>query len=173
MAAIVVGIRVRLCPALIATPRRMVRPHVGAIADAKQQRAVRPVGVFMDFADRVYDECARNDVDRLGGRAHRAAALETEIDFGGVGMAMIRADLAGLPARDRYVAFADAAENLFDVKLGVPFLLPRQTEDMHESAPPSSRLFVPNPSTRPRKHPASVGLDDRHFTIDTKARRGR
>src|SRR5258708_20346957 len=89
VAAIVVGIRVRLFPARIVSPFRMVRGHVGAIADAKQQGAVRPVGVFMHLTGRMHHECARNDVDRLGRRTHLAAALETEIDFRTLWMAMI------------------------------------------------------------------------------------
>src|SRR5260370_27535485 len=121
----------------------MMRPHVGAIADAKQQGAVRPVGIFMHLTGRMHDEHARHDVDCLGWRTHLAAALEAEIDFGGVGVAMIGADLAGFPARHRHVAGADAVEDLLDMALRVPFLLPRQTESAHESAPvASSRRLV-------------------------------
>ena len=115
----------------------MVRRHIGAVADAKQQRAVRSVGVFMHLTGRTHHECTRHNVDRLRRRTHLAAAFETEIDFRGVGMAMIGADLAGFPTGHRHITSTDAAENLFDMMRGVPFLLLRQIENVHERAPVS------------------------------------
>src|SRR5215471_10465957 len=137
MPAVIRSIRFRLRPGRIVSPFRVVRPHVGAIADPKQHGTVWPIGVFMHLTGRMHDECARHDVDCLERRAHFAPALETEIDFRGVGMAMIGADLPGFPAGHRHIASADALENLFDMMVGVPFLLPRQIENMHDGAPVS------------------------------------
>ena len=71
-------------------------------------------------------------------RAHRAAAGEAEVDFGRLGMAVVGADLAGLPARDGYVAVGNLAENLLDVVPGVPLLLAFQAEDMHGDGAPAN-----------------------------------
>src|SRR5262245_18022026 len=92
----------------------------------------------------MHHERARHDVDRLPGRAHLAAALEAEIDLGGVGMAVIGADLARLPAGDGDVALADLAENLLDVVLGIPGLLRKQTEGLH-SVTSHSRHLIEQP----------------------------
>jgi hypothetical protein len=46
--------------------------------------------------------------------------------------------LAWLPAGHCHVASTDALEHLFDMTLVVPFLLLRQIENMHDSAPVSS-----------------------------------
>src|SRR6185312_4041663 len=99
----------------------------------EEQRTLRPVDVFMEFAGRMNHEPARHDVDRFGWRAHLAATLEAEIDLGRPRMTMIGADLAGLPARDRDVALANLAEDLLDVAFGIPLLLREQIEDMHRA----------------------------------------
>src|ERR1700674_5076746 len=109
----------------------MAARHVHAVADAEQQHALRPVDVFVQLARRMHHERARHDVDRLLRRAHLAAALEAEINLGRVGMTVIGADLAGLPACHRDVALADLAEDLLHVMLGIPLLLLGQVEDMH------------------------------------------
>ena len=77
----------------------------------------------MHFAGRMNDEGARRDRDGCGGRAHRAAAGKAEVDFGGLRMAMVWADLSRLPARHGDVAVGDLAQDLLDMVLGVPLLL--------------------------------------------------
>src|SRR6516162_3561199 len=85
-----------LRPAGPAAPLPMPRAHVGPVADAEKQGAVRSVGVFVHLARRMHDKCAGLDLDRLPRRTHHAAALEAEIDFGRAGVTVIGADLAGL-----------------------------------------------------------------------------
>src|SRR5215472_13111663 len=152
MAAVILGICVRLLPARIVSPFCMVGRHVGAVADTKQQGAVRSVGIFMHLTGRMHHECTRHNVDRPRRRTHLAAAFETEIDFRGVGMAMIGADLAGFPAGHRHIPSTDAAENLFDMMRGIPFLLLRKIENVYAYAPVTlSHSFVTKRTTRPRK----------------------
>src|ERR1700758_2017335 len=78
-----------LRPPLPAAPGKMPGAHVGPVADAKEQRALRPVGIFVHLAGRMHDKGAGLDVDGLARRAHDAAALKAEIDFGGVRVTMI------------------------------------------------------------------------------------
>src|SRR5258708_30612174 len=99
---------------------------------------MRLVVVFVHLAGGMHDEHARHSVDCTGRRAHLAAALEAEVDFGCVGVTMIGADLARFPARHRHVACAGAVEDLLDMALRVPFLLPRQIKNTHETAPVAS-----------------------------------
>src|SRR5207244_2223876 len=85
-------------------------------------------------------ERARHHVDRLAGQAHLAATGETEIDFGRERMAVVGADLAGLPARHGVVAGLAAAdvelgENFLDVLLGVPLLFLVDIEGVHALLP--------------------------------------
>src|SRR5262249_20225617 len=114
--------------------RKMGR-HVAAVADAKQECAVRPVNIFVHLTRRMHDECARRDVDRFARCAYFAAPFKTEIDFRSVGVAMIWADLARFPAGYCDVAATHAAQNLFDMALWIPFLFPRQAENVHASPP--------------------------------------
>ena len=51
-------------------------------------------------------------------------------------MAVIRADLAGLPARYGNVAILNLAQDLLDMTLGVPLLLTFEAEGMHGGALP-------------------------------------
>src|SRR4249920_392895 len=74
--------------------------------------------------------------DGLLRRSHCAAAGEAEVDFGRLGVAVVGADLPGLPAGDGHVAVGDLAENFLDVMPGVPLLLAFQTEDMHGDGAP-------------------------------------
>src|SRR5262249_49227823 len=60
-----------------------------------------------------------------------------EIDFRRVRMAVVRADLARLPAGDGHVAAGDLAEDFLHVALGIPLLLALETEDVHRSSPPT------------------------------------
>ena len=45
-----------LRPARAAAPFEMPRAHVGPVADAKQERAMAPVGVFVHLAGRMHDK---------------------------------------------------------------------------------------------------------------------
>src|SRR5262249_43924563 len=94
----IVGIARRLLPAPPAAPRHVVCAHVPTVAYAKQQRALRPVDVFVHFAGGMDHKGTRGHVDDALWRAHLAAALVAEIDLRRFWMAMIRADLPGLPA---------------------------------------------------------------------------
>src|SRR5258708_4978859 len=85
----------------------------------------------MDLARRGPGERARRPLDGFFPRAHLAAAGEAEIDFCRVRMAVVRTDLAGLPAGHGVVAVLDLAENLLDVLLGIPLLLFCQAERFH------------------------------------------
>ena len=114
----------------------MAGQHVGAVTHPEQERALRPVDVFVHLAGRMDAERARHHVDGLAGQPHLAAAGEAEVDFGRIGMAMVRADLPGLPARDGVVAGLAAAdvelgEDLLDVLLGIPLLLFLDIECVH------------------------------------------
>ena len=53
-------------------------------------------------------------------------------------MAVVGADLTGLPAGDSHVAIGNLAKNLLDVVLGVPLLLAFQTENMHGAGAPAN-----------------------------------
>src|SRR6185437_9461217 len=99
-----------------------MRTHVGAVTHAEKQRACRPVLIFMYFAGWMHDKATRCHGDALRGGPHRPAAGKTEIDFGRMRVAMIGADLAGLPAGNGNVAIGDFPEDLFDVVLRVPLL---------------------------------------------------
>src|SRR5258707_4148320 len=76
---------------------RVARPflgapaHVIAVAHAEQQGALGAGDPFVQFAGRMHDKGARLDGHGFGGRAHRAAAPETEINFGRVRVAVIPA----------------------------------------------------------------------------------
>jgi hypothetical protein len=50
-------------------------------------------------------------------------------------MAVVGADLPGLPAGDGDVATADLYENLLDMLFGIPLLLPLQAEHVHATSP--------------------------------------
>src|SRR6516164_8428172 len=90
----------------------------------------------MDLAGRMDDKAAGLDRDGLLWRAHGAAALEAEIDFGRVRVAMIGADLARFPAGDRDVAVLDLAEDFLDMSLRIPFGLVPQAENKHSRRSP-------------------------------------
>ena len=94
---------------------------------------MRPVGIFVHLTGRMDDEGAGHDRNVLRRRAHRAAAFETEIDLGGVRMAMIGADLTRLPAGDGHIAGFDPAENFFDMFLRIEFGLIHHTKNLHGS----------------------------------------
>src|SRR5713101_9892264 len=119
------------------TPVGVARPflgapgHVMAIAHAEQKGTLGPGNPFVQFAGWVHDKRARNHRHGLVRRLHRAAALEAEIDLGGVRMAVIGADLARLPARDRDIALADPPEHPLDMLLRVEFLFVLQIETVH------------------------------------------
>src|SRR5262249_21363790 len=98
MTPIVFGVLGRLLPTLVSAPIAMMRAHVASVSHAKQQGARRAVFVFMDFTGRMDDEGTRSHRNGLGRRAHFARAGKAKVDFGGVWMAVIGADLAGLPA---------------------------------------------------------------------------
>jgi hypothetical protein len=67
--------------------------------------------------------------------------LRSRNNFGRVRMAMIGADLAGLPAGDGDVAVFDAAEDFLDMFLGVEFDFIGQAENPHGSLlGPAQRL---------------------------------
>src|SRR3990172_9549103 len=104
---IIFGVLGALLEIRMAAPFDMPRQHVGAIAHPEQQRPLRTVDVFVHLARRVNDERTWRYVDSLGHRAHLAAAAEAEINFGAMRVAMIGADLAGLPAGDGVVAVFD------------------------------------------------------------------
>jgi len=65
---------------------------------------------------------------------HRATALETEIYFGRVGMRVVGAALARLPAGDGHIALPHLAEDFLDVFLGVENLLHPKVEYQHRAA---------------------------------------
>src|SRR4051812_13935359 len=131
MRAEIFGIPWFLRPLRVAAPLEMAARHVPAVAHSEEQRALRSVDVFVEFAGRMNHESARHDVDRLLWRAHLPATLETEVNLGRVRMTMIGADLPRLPACDRDVALADLAEHLLHVTFGIPLLLREQIENLH------------------------------------------
>src|SRR3954469_1293499 len=95
----------------IARPLLGAAAHLAAIAHPEQQGALGAGDPFVQFAGRMHDKGARLDCDGFLGRAHGAAALEAEIDLGGVRVTVIRAGLTWLPAGDRHVALGDPAEH--------------------------------------------------------------
>src|ERR1700733_8355392 len=90
----------------------------------------------------MHHEGAGRDGDGFLRRAHGAAAFEAEIDLGGVRVAVIRADLAGLPAGHRDVAVLDGAEDFFHVLFRIELGLDRDAEDMHGRSPWVTRRLL-------------------------------
>src|SRR5690348_940667 len=145
-------------PVGIGRPVLRARGEVLAVAHAEQDRAHRAVDVFMQLARGMHDERARRDVDMPLRRAHHAAAFDAEIDFGRIRMQMVGTDLAGLPAGDRHVAFADPAEYLLDMLRRIPHLLLAQIEYLHASLPAwSVPLFRPARRTAAARRPGPPG----------------
>src|SRR3954471_13668120 len=70
MRAEIFGVPRLLRPLRVAAPLEMTARHVPAVAHPEEQRALRSVDVFMEFAGRMNHEPARHDVDRLLRRAH-------------------------------------------------------------------------------------------------------
>src|SRR5258708_1804108 len=136
-------------------PSMMMRAHVAAVAHAEQQRGLRAIGIFMQLSGGMDDECAGENFDRLGGRAHRAAAGKAKIDFHRLGMTVIGTDLPGLPAGDGHVAVADPAQYFLDVLPRIPFPLAPKADYQHREA--SLRLYeasaVPTRRSRHSPHP--------------------
>jgi hypothetical protein len=77
------------------------------------------------------NEGALYNGDRLLRRAHGAAPGKAEVDFGGVRVAVIGADLPRLPAGDSDIAIGDLAQDFFHVALGIPLLLAFEAENVH------------------------------------------
>src|SRR5271156_6656718 len=123
----------------MSTPCEEAGSHVGAIAYPEQQGPLRPVGVLMELARRMHHEGAGRHLDLALGRAHPSTAGKAEIDLSRRGVAMVGADLAGLPASDGDVAAGDLPENLLDMLCGIELLLPLQAEHLHV------RLFTAAP----------------------------
>src|SRR5262249_46787690 len=117
--------------------------HVVTVAHAEQQRALGAIDVFVQLAARVHHERAGYDVDGPLGRAHLAAAANAIINLRRMGVAMIRADLARLPARDRDVALGDLAEDFLDMPLWIPLLFLVQIEHVHREAPTMAAGAMP------------------------------
>jgi hypothetical protein len=66
----------------------------------------------VQLAGRVDDKGSGRQLDRLCRGSHRAAALEAEVDLGGVGVTMIRAGLTRFPTGDRDIALAGLPRTL-------------------------------------------------------------
>src|SRR5262249_44555562 len=120
MLAEILGVARRLLPLAVAAPLEVPARHVGPIAHAKEQRALRSIDVFVQLARPMPHDRAGHTVEGAARGAHLAAALEAKIDLGRVGMTVIGADRARLPPRPRDAPPADLAENLLDVMLGIP-----------------------------------------------------
>src|SRR5262249_40404743 len=104
---IIVFIGWRLLPVLVAAPIPVMRAHVVAVAYAEWHRARWSVLVFMHFTWWVNHESARRNRDRFSRRPNRATPGKAEINFSGVRMAVIGADLAWFPASYCDVALGD------------------------------------------------------------------
>jgi len=109
----------------------MMRPHIGAVAHAEQERARRTILEFMHLAGRMYNEAAGRHRHGLLRGAHGPAAGEAKIDFGRLGVAVIRAYLARLPAGDRDVALGNLAQDFFNVVTRIPLLFALEVVYMH------------------------------------------
>ena len=131
MTPIILGIFRRLLPVFVAAPFVMVRAHVGSVTYTEKQRARRPILVFVHLAGRVNDKGAGRNRDTFRRCSHGASAGKAEVDFGGMRMTMIGADLAGLPASQGEVTLGYFAEDLFNMVLGIPLLFALEAEDMH------------------------------------------
>src|SRR5262249_59925693 len=114
--------------------------HPPAVAYAEQQGTLRAIDVFVHLATGVDDKRPGFDRNRLARGPHRSATLEAEIDLGRVGVAVIGACLARLPAGDRNIPFARRAEYLLHMLLGIERLLGFEVESVH------LRLRGPRPS---------------------------
>src|ERR1051325_11701662 len=88
----------------------------------------------MQFAGWMHDKRPGYNGHGFIGRSHCAAALETEIDFRRVRMAMVGAGLTRLPASHRHIALGNPAEDALDMLLGVELLFAFQIEGMHGSS---------------------------------------
>src|SRR6201992_1068525 len=76
-------------------------------------------------------EGAGNDIDGQIGHPHFAAALETKIDLGRIGMRVVRTDLARFPTGDGDVSFAEFPENVFNVLFRIELLFRLEVECPH------------------------------------------
>src|SRR5580704_7419567 len=139
---VIIGVLGALRPAGMAAPRDVARDHVGTITHAEQQRALRAILVFVHFAGWMDHEGTGHDRDGLSRRAHGAAAFEAEIDLGGVRVAMIGADLAGLPAGHGDVAVLNGAEDFFDVLFRIELGLAGDAENLHGRSPWVTRRLL-------------------------------
>src|SRR5690348_4749807 len=99
----------------------------------------------MQFAGWMHDKRPGYNGHGFIGRSHCAAALETEIDFRRVRMAMVGAGLTWLPASHRHIALGNPAEDALDMLLGVELLFAFEIEVLHRSssvAPFTGRLVA-------------------------------
>src|SRR5688572_28895925 len=130
----------RLLPLVVAAPRDRAGSHVVSEADAEEQRPPRTVLVFVHLAGWMHHEGTRLDIDRPVRRPHHATALEAEIDFRRVRVAVVGTDLSRLPARDRHVAVRISSENFLHMLPGVEALLIHEVESVHWVGAPNSTL---------------------------------
>ena len=118
---VVRGIRFRLLPARVVPPFRMMRPHIGAIADTKQQGTVRPLAYCaLRQPDARRIRPAQRRLSRTACASCRRPRNRNR--FQRVGMAMVGPS-GGFPTISD-IARADAVE-IFSTWRFVPFLLPR------------------------------------------------
>ena len=75
----------------------MFRCEVLTVADPEQESSMVSVDIFVDISRRVQNELTGVYGDLFLINDHMAATFEAKINFCGLGMAMIGADLAGLP----------------------------------------------------------------------------
>ena len=129
----------------------MFRCEVLTVADPEQESSVVSVDIFVDLAGWVQNELTRVYRDFFFIHDHVAATFETKINFCSMGMAMIGADLAGLPTRHGNIATRLNTQDFLHMFNGRKFLLRFQVKGHH----PKQSL------TRPRQARCLRGMGRR------------
>jgi len=97
--------------------------HIITDPQTEQERAFWAIYIFMQLTWRMNDKRSGNDRDFMIWSAHAAAACKTEIDLGRTGIAVIRADLTGLPAGERHIATRKSIKYSLHMTRGIEALL--------------------------------------------------
>ena len=109
----------------------MFRCEVLTVADPEQESSMVSVDIFVDLSGWVQNELTGVYRDLFLIYDHVTATFETKINFCGPGMAMIGADLAGLPTRHGNIATRLNTQDFLNMFYGRKLLLRFQVKGHH------------------------------------------
>ena len=109
----------------------MFRCEVLTVADPEQEGSLVSVDIFVYLSGWMQSELTGVYRDLFFVHDHVTATFETKINFCSLGMAMIGADLAGLPARHSNIATRLNTEDFLHMFNGRKFLLRSQIKGHH------------------------------------------